>query len=117
MKRDYTDALHDMLIAMSKAETFVADVSYDLFVNNDEKVFAVIRALEIVGEAARSVPEDVRARYPEAPWREITGMRDKLIHRYYGVDLRRVWETVQEDLPRLKVIVTRILSEVEQNET
>lgn len=116
MKRDYTDSLHDILTAIQKAETFVFDVDYDQFVSNDEKVYAVIRALEIVGEATRGIPENIRERYLEVPWRDITGMRDKLIHHYFGVDLRRVWETVQKDLPELKVMIAIILEEAEQNE-
>lgn len=115
MKRDYTDSLRDILTAIQKAETFVFDIDYDQFASNDEKVYAVIRALEIVGEATRGIPEHVRVRYLTVPWREIAGMRDKLIHHYFGVDLRRVWETVQKDLPELKVMITTILKEVERN--
>src|SRR5262249_32957418 len=92
-------------------EQFLADVTEEQFKANDEKVFAVVRALEIVGEAARAIPDDVRARYPTIPWREVAGMRDKLIHSYFVVDLKRVWETVKRDLPALRVSVTKMLED------
>jgi uncharacterized protein with HEPN domain len=111
MKRAYTDYLRDILDATEKAERFLADVSEEQFKANDEKVFAVVRALEIVGEAARAIPDDVRARYPTIPWREVAGTRDKLIHTYFVVDLKRVWETVKRDLPALREVVAKMLEE------
>jgi uncharacterized protein with HEPN domain len=114
MKRTYTDYLRDILDAAEKAEQFLSDVSEEQFKANDEKVFAVVRALEIVGEAARAIPDDVRTRYPAVPWRDVAGMRDKLVHAYFVVDLKRVWETVKRDLPTLRESVTRMLVEAEE---
>ncbi len=111
MKRAHSDYLRDIVDATDKAERFLADVSEEQFKANDEKVFAVVRALEIVGEAARAIPEDVRARYPTIPWREVAGMRDKLFHAYFVVDLKRVWETVKRDLPALREAVMKMLQE------
>jgi len=116
MKRAYADYLRDMLDAADKAARFLADVTEEQFRANDEKVFAVVRALEIVGEAARAIPEEVRARYPTVPWREVAGMRDKLVHAYFVVDLKRVWETVKRDLPALRETVSRMLAEAEEAE-
>jgi len=116
MKRRYSDYLRDIVDATLKAEAFVSNVSADEFVVNDEKVFAVIRALEIIGEAARNVPEELRARYPAIPWRDMAGMRDKLIHAYFVVSLGRVWATVKTDLPGLRAAVQAILPEVEASE-
>ena len=65
---------------------------------NEEKGLAVIRALEVIGEAARNIPKPIRKKYPNIPWDEMTGMRDKLIHDYFGVNLEVVWRTVKEDL-------------------
>jgi uncharacterized protein with HEPN domain len=76
-------------------------------------VFAVVRALEIVGEAAKLVPAEVRDRAPEIPWRVMAGMRDKLIHAYAGVDLQVVWRTVHEELPAVLVHIEALLRELE----
>jgi uncharacterized protein with HEPN domain len=115
-KRTYVDYLHDMLDHVQKAERFLAGVDFDTFCANDEKILAVVRALEIIGEAARHLPESMQQRYAEVPWRNIIGMRNVLIHRYFGVDLEVVWETVQRDLPPLRAAVTRMLADLEAEE-
>ena len=95
------DALRDILDAARTAIEFVTEVS-DGDLGVDKKTeFAVIRALEIVGEAARRIPDSFRADHPDIPWSEMAGMRDKLIHDYFGVDLDVVLKTVQDDLPPL----------------
>ncbi len=99
MKREYEDYLRDMLENAEKALTFVQGLDYDGFCKDDKALYAVIRALEIIGEAARKIPEKVRESNPETPWREIAGMRNKLTHEYFGVNTKVVWRTVQEDLP------------------
>lgn len=109
--RSYHDYLADMLDAMSKVRQFVADMTFDQFTADDKTVFAVIRALEIVGEAAKKIPTATRARRPDIPWREIAGMRDKLTHDYFGVNLSVVWKTVVEDLPALEPRIRDLLEE------
>ncbi|MCA9919883.1 MAG: DUF86 domain-containing protein [Anaerolineales bacterium] len=111
MTRLYRDYLVDILDAITKIESFVAGVDFASFQANDEKVYAVIRALEIIGEAAKFIPKKERDRFPEIPWQAVTGMRDKLIHGYFVVSLTRVWATVQRDLPPLKKVVEQMLSE------
>ena len=101
MKREYEDYLRDMLENAEKALSFVEDLDYDGFHKDDKAMYAVIRALEIIGEAARQIPEDVREANSEIPWREISGMRNKLTHEYFGVNTKVVWRTVQEDLPAI----------------
>lgn len=84
-----------------KALRFVHGVSFDEFRANEEKVLAVTRALEVIGEAARFVPLSIREKYPDVPWREMIAMRNKMIHAYFGIDIRVLWRTVSEDLPPL----------------
>ena len=110
-EREYVDYVRDMLDAVDKAARFVAGMDYDAFAADDKTVFAAIRALEVIGEACRQLPEEVRAAHPGVPWRSIAGTRDRLIHRYFGVDLEVVWKTVQDDLPPLKSVLERILAE------
>jgi len=73
-----------------------------------------LRGLEIIGEATKSLSEELKTKYPQVPWKEIAGMRDKLIHQYFGVDLELVWETIRKDLPKLKNPIIRILKEIEE---
>ncbi len=86
MKRKIGDYLDDIIEAMTNAMEFIKDVSRDEFVKDTKTVYAVIRALEIIGEAVKNIPEEIRKRYPEIPWRSMTGMRNKLIHAYFGVN-------------------------------
>jgi len=71
-------------------------------------VFAVVRALEIVGEAVKKIPQSIRKNYPEIPWKDMAGMRDKVVHEYFGVKLERVWETIQSDIPSIKPLFEKI---------
>jgi uncharacterized protein with HEPN domain len=109
MKRVYEDYLRDMLENAEKARSFIKGLDYDDFRKDDKAMYAVIRAFEIIGEAARQIPEDVRDAHPEIQWREIMGMRNKLTHEYFGVNTEVVWRTVQEDLPIIIPALRKIL--------
>ncbi|MGA9751830.1 MAG: DUF86 domain-containing protein [Acidobacteriota bacterium] len=108
MKREYLDAVADILEAIEKALSFCEGMTFKTFAHDDKTVFAVIRALELIGEAAKKVPAGVRTKHTDIPWRDITGMRDKLVHEYFGVDLQTVWATVQQDLPALRPLIKRL---------
>jgi len=102
MKREIGDYIEDILEAMTNAIEFTKDMSYDEFVKDTKTVYAVIRAIEIIGEAVKNIPEDIRKKYPDIPWRSMAGMRDKVIHAYFGVKIERVWKVVKRDIPNLK---------------
>jgi uncharacterized protein with HEPN domain len=112
MKRDISDYVEDILNAISKAHSFTEGMDFDRFKQDDKTVFAVIRALEIIGEATKKIPEDIRGRFPDAPWKEIAGMRNKLIHEYFGADLKTIWDTVQKDLTIIKPFFEKIAKDL-----
>ena len=109
MKREYEDYLQDMLENAEKALSFVQGMDYDSFCTDDKAVYAVIRAFEIIGEAARQIPENVRQSNPEIQWREIAAMRNKLTHEYFGVNTKVIWRTVHEDLPVIIPFLKKML--------
>jgi len=110
--REVTDYLHDILEAAGNAEQFLTGMTLENLTRDKRTEYAVVRALEIIGEAAKNISDDLRQRYPDVPWREITGMRDKLSHGYFGVDLQRVYETVRSDLPVLQINIRRMLDDM-----
>ncbi len=99
--RIYVDYLRDMVESAEKALDFVQGMTQDEFIDDEKTTYAVIRALEVLGEAAKKIPDEVRGEHPDIPWRTIAGMRDKLIHEYFGVDRVVIWRTVTEDIPGL----------------
>ena len=109
----------DMLKYARYAERFVASTTKEEFEQNEEKQLAVVRALEVVGEAAKSVPEEVRTLEPEIPWPRISGMRDKLIHHYFGVRLDAVWAVPQKDvkslIPQLQPLIDTLETSADSN--
>ena len=111
MKRETGDYIEDILEAMTNAIEFTKGMSYDEFVKDTQTVYAVIRTIEIIGEAVKNIPEDVRRKYPDIPWRGMAGMRDKVIHAYFGVKIERVWEVVKRDIPNLKPKFEKMLME------
>ena len=85
MKREIGDYIEDIIGAIDKVTNFVKNVSYEEFIRDDKTVFAVVRAIEIIGEAVKNIPDDIRENYPQIPWKDMAGMRDKAIHEYFGV--------------------------------
>ena len=111
MSRVYLDYLQDMRDNARKAIDFSAGLNFQDFSRDEKTIYAVIRAVEVVGEAAANIPEDIRSQYAEIPWREIKGMRNKLVHQYFGINMEVVWQTIQEDLP---MIINMIDTVIEQ---
>lgn len=114
--RTVIDYLRDILDASEKAAEFTAGLSFDDFMAEPKTAFATIRALEIVGEAAKRIPADFRAQHPQLPWREMAGMRDKLTHEYFGINLQVVWKTLQQDLPLLRPLIAQVLAEIQASD-
>jgi len=109
MNKDDTVFLKHILDAIDLIESYLKDKNYEEFESNRMLQDAVIRELEIIGEATKNLSAEFRNRHPEIPWRQIAGMRNKLIHGYFGVDLGAVWDTATNDIPSLREKLREIL--------
>lgn len=112
MSRSVGILLGEILMAIDLLHSYTEGMDFDGFRTNVEKQDSVIRRLEIIGEAVKGIPSDVRAAYPEVPWRDIAGARDVLMHEYVRVDLAMAWNMVQRDLPLLERHVRRMVAEM-----
>lgn len=107
--REHIDYLEDILDSILKIEMFIQNQKFEDFAGDEKTQFAVIRALEIIGEASKKIPESVRQNFPNVPWSIMAGMRDKLIHDYFGVDIEVVWKTATFDLKNIKPAIQEII--------
>ncbi len=109
MKKDYRIYLKDILEAIEKIEEFIQDLNYKNFCQDDKTSSAVIRKLEIIGEASKNIPPKIRDKFAEIPWKEMAGMRDRLIHFYMGVDYELIWDAIKVKIPSIKKILKKFL--------
>lgn len=116
MKRDPMDFFQDIQEAILAVEVFVKGLDETSFQTDLKTQFVVIRAFEIIGEAANKIPTPIQAKFPDIPWALMIGMRNKLIHDYFGVDHQVLWKTLQDDLPFLKHQVSSALDQLKSDD-
>jgi len=111
VKREYVLYLEDMLRSMERIHEYLENQSFKQFKQNYMAVDAVIRNFEIIGEASKSIPLDIKEKYPEIPWKKMVGLRNLITHEYFGVDYEMIWEIARNNLPQnrsdLKKIITK----------
>ena len=109
MRKEPLIFIEHILENIGEIEKFLKNVSKKDFFADKEKQYAIIRAIEIIGEAVKNLPNEFIRKYPGVLWKEIVGTRDKLIHHYFGIDLETIWKIIKEDIPNLKRDVKNIL--------
>lgn len=103
---------NDIREAIERIEAYTKSLSFEDFRHDEKTIDAVVRNIEVIGEASRHIPDTIRLQYPTIPWKQIVGSRDKMIHEYFGVDLDVLWKTVTEDLSALKQQVENLLKDL-----
>jgi uncharacterized protein with HEPN domain len=113
-KRDYLEYLNDIHDAINKGISFIENMTFEAFAKDEKTQYAVIRAIEVVGEASKKIPTEIKNQSSEIPWKNISGMRDMLIHDYFGVNISVVWETANKDFPELIDKIYKLIQNYKQ---
>jgi len=114
MKKDDSVYLHHIIDAFALIEHYMDNASHEEFLRNRLLQDGVIRQLEVMGEAARNISEDLRNEHPQIPWRQMIGLRNRMIHAYFNVDLQIIWEIVKGDIPDLKQKMKQLLDAISE---
>lgn len=115
MSRNYRIYLQDILDAIQKVETYTTGVSFEIFVSESMRLDAVLRNLQIIGEAAKKIPPEIRQKYPDVSWRQIASFRDILVHEYFRVNLEVVWNIIFNYLPEMRIEIANVLEQESQS--
>jgi uncharacterized protein with HEPN domain len=99
---------------MNDTVEFIEGMSYEQFISDKKTMKAVLRSVEVIGEATKNVPDDIRARYQQVPWKEMAGMRDKVVHFYFGIDAEIIWLVIKDRIPAIKPMIERVLHNLEK---
>jgi len=113
-KRDYRDYLKDILDSINDIGDFIRDMSFEEFRKDKKTINAVVRSIEVIGEATKKISRALKDKHKDVPWKKMAGMRDRLIHEYFGIDAEILWKTAKNDIPPLKQSVQNILKSLEK---
>jgi uncharacterized protein with HEPN domain len=115
-ERECRDFLEDILRYMRYAENFVKGYSFEEFAEDEKTIIALVKCIEVVGEASKRIPEEVRREYPAVPWRDMAGIRDRLVHGYFSVDRGIIWKTATEEFPEIRPHIEAILKDIDSRQ-
>lgn len=110
--RIYTDYLNDIIESCKLIKEFTKDMNFEKFLQDLKTQYATVRALSIIGEAVKKIPNTLKTKYPNIPWKEMAGMRDILIHDYFGTDIEVLWQTVKKDIPLIHKEFKKIIKDI-----
>lgn len=109
MQRNYDLFLKDIIDNIEKINNFTEAMNFENFKNDEKTIYAVVRCLEIIGEASSNIPEELKLKYNNIKWRDIKDFRNKIIHKYWGVNLEIIWDIIQNEINKLKIEIKKIL--------
>jgi uncharacterized protein with HEPN domain len=109
MKRDYRDYIQDICDSINDIENFIKGMDFKEFSRDKKTINAVIRSIEVMGEAAKKIPKSLKDKHSRIPWKKMAGIRDKLIHEYFGIDIEILWKVAREELSPLKSLIQDVL--------
>lgn len=116
MTRTSRQYLHDILNSAETIERLVSGMSLDEVTADERTLLALMMSFTIIGEATKNIPQSLRNKYPQLPWKNIAGMRDKIVHEYFQTNFKILWQTIQIDIPQLKIWISEILGHLEEDE-